>query len=157
MFLESNEPNIKALSLSLHQAFISSYAGDSIPLQIADSSATQYAELAFNSLRNGDFILPLTAKTIQKLTPVQLWALDYVGVMKLLNNQKKEDGIPYTIQSALTNFREKFPGHDKAMENITQAEIVNIVFETEFDLVFALIGIEHMLNVKRIMFASKQS
>jgi hypothetical protein len=154
MFLQPKDQEILALALALDNGN-KTFEKNPMALNIAESTVDRYANNALAHLTNDIYIVPLTAKSISRITPVELWALNYIAVKHLLANRTNNSELPYTLMSALTNFREKNPGNDEAMGNISLVEVTNVVFATEFDLIFALIAIEHIFKVNKLINESK--
>jgi hypothetical protein len=158
MFLESKDKEMLSLALALENGILVQAAkADNMPLMIAESTVDRYTQNALVKLTNKEgLLMPLTAKTIKLISPTELWALNYLAVKKVLSNGGQQlNELPYTLMCAFSNFREKNPGNDEALAKLNLVEVTNVVFATEFDMIFALIGIEHLLSVLRVMNAAK--
>lgn len=153
MFLQPKDSEMYALALALENGLITQDKNP-MALQIAEATIDRYNQNALNALSKDGMLLALTAKTIKLLSPTELWALNYLGVKKVMSTRTSEE-LPYTLMCAMTHFREKNPGNESAMEKLTYVDITNIVFATEFDMIFAIIAIEHLLNVFKLIEDSK--
>lgn len=147
MFFKPDDTDIYALALSLESGLLSN---NQESLNIAFSSVDRYCDYAMRSLSENNMILPLTPKTISRLKPVELWALNFLAVKKILESNKANE-LPYLVICALNHFRDKFPGNESQMEKLTAVDITNIVFATEFDLIFAIHGIEFMIAYYQVI------
>jgi hypothetical protein len=147
MILKPNNPETFSLALALENGIAQGIESES--LAMANYTLNTYIDSILIDLSNKDGeskqVQVQPVSVIHSLSNTQFWVLCYIAVQQILTTL--QGNLNYTLMSAFATFKEENPNINIDSEIYTTVDITNIVFETEFDLAIAYVGLEHILSV----------
>lgn len=145
MYLAPTNQETLALALSIENGI--KLGNESEALLIANGTIDNYIGSILQKISNNEnhMIEVKPVSVIHDLSNTQFWVLCYVAVQQTLT--QLQGNLSYTLMSAIATFKEENPEINIDAEMFTTVDVTNIVFQTEYDLGVAFIGLEHILSI----------
>lgn len=163
MILEPQNPQVKAIAIMLEDGLqkgpmSEEFAGAH---KTIDMQIDSFLQKMHSSPEQGPRVM--TPKFINDLSPAEFWSLVYLGVKNDLDaanaNRKEEDrGLSYTLASAINTLTESRPELESLCINqpLSLVDITNIVFETEYDLLYVHKAVDVIFEILNNMQAAQE-